>query len=288
MPTHLARNAEMTRLYSLIGGTEALTNAYAAQIKAAGGKLRLGCAITRITAADGRATGVVDEKGKTHACDLVMASGGAKETLLGLLEEGTLPTEFAEKVANIPLMDSVFMLHLGVDYDPSPVLRSACTYFYGSYDIEGEVERARKGLYHEGEAGFVVHWPTLRSPEMAPRGKHALTIYTICPDRLAAGDWEKDKKKYAEKLLDHAEKRLPGLRKHIVEQVIVAPPDFRKLTHLEHHAFGGIAPLLGAWKVPHQTPVQGLWFIGAQSESGGGVNSVIPAAYRAAKKAGGK
>jgi hypothetical protein len=27
-----------------------------------------------------------------------------------------------------------------------------------------------------------------------------------------------------------------------------------------------------------------LWFIGAQSESGGGVNNVIPTAYKIAKK----
>jgi len=57
------------------------------------------------------------------------------------------------------------------------------------------------------------------------------------------------------------------------------------MTHLHHHAFGGIAPVMNAWRVPHQTPVKGLWFIGAQSESGGGVNAVIPAAYRTARKA---
>jgi phytoene dehydrogenase-like protein len=50
------------------------------------------------------------------------------------------------------------------------------------------------------------------------------------------------------------------------------------------NAFGGIAPILGSWKVPHQTPIQGWWFAGAQSESGGGVNSVIPGAYKTARR----
>jgi len=36
--------------------------------------------------------------------------------------------------------------------------------------------------------------------------------------------------------------------------------------------------------VPHQTPIQGLWFVGAQSESGGGVGAVIPAAHKTAQK----
>jgi len=31
------------------------------------------------------------------------------------------------------------------------------------------------------------------------------------------------------------------------------------------------------------TSIEGLWFVGAQSEIGGGVNNVIPGAYRVAK-----
>jgi phytoene dehydrogenase-like protein len=66
---------------------------------------------------------------------------------------------------------------------------------------------------------------------------------------------------------------------------VPSPDDFRKRTHLDQFAFGGIVPLQGAWKVPHQTPVKGLWFVGAQSESGGGVSAVLIAAYTAALKA---
>jgi phytoene dehydrogenase-like protein len=64
----------------------------------------------------------------------------------------------------------------------------------------------------------------------------------------------------------------------------LTPDDWRLRTHTDHHAFGGIAPIIGSWRVPHQTPLPGLWFVGAQSESGGGVNSVIPAAYKTAQK----
>jgi phytoene dehydrogenase-like protein len=35
--------------------------------------------------------------------------------------------------------------------------------------------------------------------------------------------------------------------------------------------------------VPHRTPIDGLWFIGQQSESGGGVMNVMLASYRVAK-----
>ena len=35
--------------------------------------------------------------------------------------------------------------------------------------------------------------------------------------------------------------------------------------------FGGYCPMLGRSGAPHRTPIEGLWFIGSQSESGPGV-----------------
>ena len=63
------------------------------------------------------------------------------------------------------------------------------------------------------------------------------------------------------------------------------PADWRRRTHPKHQAFGGIRSVLGAWRVPHQTPMAGLWFVGAQSESDGGVNNVMPAAFKIAVRA---
>ena len=283
MPTQLARNTVMLQLHTLIGGMRTLVRAMVDQIQAAGGVLHTGYAVSHIHVQDGAVTGVT-ANGQDFTCERLVVSGGARETLLDLVDEGTWPAEFESKVRSIPLMDSVFMLHLGIDYDPSEHLHTVSTYFYGSYDIEGEVRRAHSGQYHEGAAGFVVHFPTLRSPEMAPQGRHALTIYTICPDTLSEGDWESRKEEYARKLLEHADRHIPGLSGHVVEQHIITPVELRALTHLKHHAFGGIAPVMNAWQVPHKTPIEGLWFIGQQSVSGGGINAVIPAAHRAAKQ----
>ena len=109
-----------------------------------------------------------------------------------------------------------------------------------------------------------------------------MTIYTVCPDKLNQGDWEERKQEYADKLLRYAELHIPELRQHIKVCEIITPEDWRKRTYLDHHAFGGIAPVLGARRPPHQTPIADLWFVGAQSESGGGMNSVIPSAFKVA------
>lgn len=283
-PQSLGRGAEQIYHYSLLGGMPALVRALLGQIHAHGGQVLAGQEVNRVVVDGERVSGVELASGESLPADVVVASGGAHELFLGLLGEQYLPEGFSAKIQAMPLMDSVFMLHLGVDVDPSPWLHGVCTYFYGTYEVEGEIRRAKAGEYHEGAAGFVIHAPSLHSPEMAPPGCHALTIYTIAPDRLKDGDWDSRKQEYADKLLAHAERRIPGLCQHIKVREILTPEDFRRRTHTAHHAFGGLAPVMGAWRPPHQTPLEGLWFIGAQSESGGGVNNVIPAAYKVAQR----
>ena len=53
---------------------------------------------------------------------------------------------------------------------------------------------------------------------------------------------------------------------------------------MSHHAFGGIAPVMGKQNPAHRTPVEGLWFVGAQSESGGGVAGVMLGARKVARR----
>ena len=284
-PRRLAPDTDQIFQYSVLGGLKHVIQAMTARITGLGGQIYTRRAVTRIQIENNRVVGVVDQAGVVTLADIVIASGGVRETFLGLVGEDRLPKEFAAGVRSVPLMDSVFMVQLGVDYDPSPYLHGACTYFYGTYDIEGSIARAREGLYHEGKDGFVVHVPSLYSPEMAPAGMHAVTIYTICPDTLKEGDWAERKEEFADKLVAYAEQRIPGLRAHTRVREILTARDFRLRTHLAHHAFGGIAPILGSWKAPHKTPIQGLWFVGAQSESGGGVAAVMTAAYKTACKA---
>jgi len=288
MPRTLGPNAEQLYHYSVKGGISTLVDALVAKIEAAGGQVILNTAIEQVLVDDGRVTGVRSVDGILIPAEVIIASGGAQETFLKLVGEQHLAADFAQRVRDLPLMDSVFMVHLGLDYDPTPYVGGAVTYYYGTYDIEGGIAEAKEGIYHEGEKGFVVHLPTAHTPDMAPAGHHAMTIYTICPDTLQEGSWEEKKEEYADKLVQYAEQHIPGLSEHVRVCDILTPADFRWRTHTAHHAFGGLAPMLGAAKIPHQTPIEGLWFVGAQSESGGGINNVIPAAYRVAKQIHGR
>jgi phytoene dehydrogenase-like protein len=106
---------------------------------------------------------------------------------------------------------------------------------------------------------------------MAPAGKHALTIFTVAPNRIDRG-WDARKNEMIDKLLVEVERIIPELRKKTVIQWTITPKDFGILTHMrEHHSFGGFRPVINRTGATHRTPFRGLWFIGSQSESGPGV-----------------
>jgi len=184
-----------------------------------------------------------------------------------------LRDDFLEKyINNLSLTDSAFMVHLGVDFDPTVYQHGApLCYYYMTYDIHGTIKELEDGTYHEGRDGFLVYCLSANSPQMAPPGHHAVTVYTIAPNFPTNGSWSGDKERWADKLVGYAEKFIPGLKQHTKTRVIVTPEDFRRRTHLSRHAFGGCTPRIGHTPPAHRTPIDGLWLVGAQSENYGGV-----------------
>ena len=58
-------------------------------------------------------------------------------------------------------------------------------------------------------------------------------------------------------------------------------------THMDKSSFGGVVPIWNQKNPPHETPIKGLYFVGQQSENGGGVCPVMlggRAAWHKAKK----
>jgi len=283
IPKSLGSNTDQLYLYSMLGGIKNLTQPMIDLIENKDGKIVVESPVEKIVVKSNKVVGV-QVSGEFHPADVVLASGDAQQIFFKLIGRENLTEEYAQLVENQTLMDSVFMVHLGIDMDSSPYVHGPVTYYYGTYDLDKGIKDAQSGDYHEGRDGFVVHVPTMHSPEMAPEGHHSLTVYTICPDTLNEGTWDERREEFADKLVAYAEKYIPGLSKHTLIRKIITPADFRTLTRAEHHAFGGLAPVMNKPNIKHKTPIKGLWFIGQQSESGGGVFNVLPSSYKVARK----
>ncbi len=264
-------------------GCQTLVNAFADFIKANGGKIHTNSPVQKISIEGGRVKGVIRDDNSLDEADLVIATGGARECFFEMVGSEHLTPDYIGRVENLSFMESVLMVQLGIDFDPTPYQRAALCYYIGDYDVEHGVRRCRAGDYHGGEDGFLIYFPSMHSPGMAPEGGHAATIYTIAPNKPTQGSWSDIKEEMADKLIACAEAIVPGLREHATVRKILTPEDFSKRTYLKHHSFGGCSAAMGHPGVPYETPVNGLWFVGAQSESYGGVANVISTTAKVVK-----
>lgn len=276
-----AEQAEPGPVYRCIrGGCGSLVRAAQDSLVAAGGTVRTSATVTRITTEGSAATGIV-VNGVHEPADLVISTAGARETFYDLLGAELLPSEYRSVIDGQVQMESVFMVHLGVDRQPAQP--SGLGYYYGTCDFEKAVHDIRSGRYHDGADGFLIYIPSRHSPEMAPPGCHAVTIYTVAPNEIDGADWDDRRELYADHLVACAEKYAPGLAAATRTRVIVTPADFRRRVRQRHHSFGGIAPVRGRPNPAYRTPVRNLWFVGSQSESSGGVLGVMKGARAAVR-----
>jgi phytoene dehydrogenase-like protein len=284
IPTYPGTRSAQTAYTYILGGCQTLVDAMMGIVLKFHGKVLTNQSIRRIVIENGRATGVQLVDGKIEPADVVLVSGGMKEVFFDLVGRENLPAGLIQQIESNRMMESVLMVQLGIDFDPRPYQPAALCYYYQTQDLEGAVKRLRTGDYHEGKEGFLIYIPSLHSPTLAPDGKYAVTVYTVAPDTLDLGNWSDRKEELADKLVAEAERYIPGLRDHAVTRLILTPEDFRKRTHQKHHSFGGVPPVIGNKPPSHKTPIAGLWFIGAQSESSGGVLNVMVGAQKVAKR----
>lgn len=283
------RKGGLRPMYHYIkGGCGELVKVLANYITSNGGEIHTNTLVTKISIENGISKGVEIKGNKVIPADLVLASGGARMIYNELIGKENLPEELNERIETLMHMESVLMVHIGIDFDPTPYQRDALCYYYRTTDIEREVDLMRNGHYHEGKSGFLIYITSKHSPEMAPPGCHAVTVYTVAPDRLNEGTWEQRSEEMADKLLIEAEKIIPGLREHSKTEIIMTPADFRKRLHVDRHSFGGLAPVLGQKNPEANTPIINLWHIGCQNQWGGGVTGTMMGARRAIEQILGK
>jgi all-trans-retinol 13,14-reductase len=284
IPTYPGTRSAQAAYCYILGGCRTLVDAVKGSILENGGKVVVNTAVKKIVIENGAVKGVELADGRFEAADVVLASGGMREVFFDLVGRDHLPAELITQIERNRLMESVFMVQLGIDFDPTPYQPSALCYYYNAYDLEAAVKRLRTGDYHEGKDGLLIYVPSLHSPSQALPDHHAVTIYTVAPDKLAEGSWGSRREEMADKLVAEAEHHVPGLRRHTKTRLILSPEDFRLRTHLKHHSFGGVPPIMSNKPPAHKTPIRGLWFIGAQSESGGGVVNVMVGAHKTARQ----
>jgi phytoene dehydrogenase-like protein len=145
--------------------------------------------------------------------------------------------------------------------------------------MDADQEGARRGI--PAPAPHVeLCVPSVLDPSLAPPGRHVATLgFRSQPYRLAESDWDRERERIADRLLDELATMIPNLPGAIIDRQVLTPLDLERTLALTggHHLHGDMSPdQLGPLRPAiglggYRTTVAGLYLCGAGTHPGGGV-----------------
>ncbi len=273
------------------GGPSALAEALASAAREAGAEVRTGARVARVTAVDGRVTGVVLDSGEEIAAPVIVAGVDPKRLLTGLVDPVTLGPERRWRSANIRTPGTVAKVNLVLDALPEfPAATTDARLLRGRIqvgttsidDMERAFDPSKYGRLPDAPV-LEATIPSLVDPSLvadAPDGTHVMSVLAQwMPATLSASEWADRRGEVGDLVIRTLETVAPGLGSRVTARQVLTPADLEAgygLTgghplHAEPalDSFFLWRPLLG-W-ARYRMPVEGLYLAGSGAHPGGGV-----------------
>lgn len=270
------------------GTAQALSNALVSQITRRGGKLLLNTKVTRILVSEEKVDGVITDQGEMFYTDLVLSNVGGFLTFGDLVDENVVKKKYRNKIHRQENAVSAVQLYLGLDC-PKETLNLTEHSFsaFTSYDHDENLNFILNGAYDKTFFSCMVY--SALDENLAPEGKCVVNIFSLDHmknwEGLSDLAYEKKKAQVTETILRKVEKFIPGLSTHIVVKELGTPKTMHRYTgHKEGAIFGPSQNIYqsGLNRLQAETPIGGLYLVGAAIYPGGGYPSVINSGYRTA------
>lgn len=288
--------------YYPAGGGTALAERMVGAIVRHHGRVVTGARVTRILVERGRVTGVAyrlehEEEERVVRARVVVSDADLKHTLLDLVPAAALRARTRRRVSGYEMGAAFGAVYLGVRRDlRAEGVPNTNFWIYNTYDLERVYADARECRFDPMPPCFV-SFASLKDPDdenIAPPGIANVELMSIAPSapeawgttaeefmRGAARDkpaYREVREEYAERLLQSAERVLPGLAGDVEHIEISTPLTHWKYTGATGGTPYGIAPIPSQilWRRPRTTTeIDGLYLCGASTMFGGGVLAVM-------------
>ena len=268
------------------GGTGGLSQSIARAAKAHGVEIFEDCPVEKIIVENGRAVGVATQKGDEFRADRVISAAHAKVTFSHLVDRSHLPEEYLADIDRWNTRGPSCKVNLALDSLPDfPAIPEAKkALLRGSIEIAPSVDYLERAYDDAKYGGWAKRpfmdalIPSLLDPNLAPPGKHVMSLFVQYADYNLEGGWNEEKKsQFLETVIDTLSEHSPDLRDKIIHKHIMTPVDLEKTFGLTGgHIFHGeltLPQLFFMRPSPqwanYRTPIENLWMCGSSCHPGG-------------------
>jgi phytoene dehydrogenase-like protein len=269
------------------GGTGGISNAIAGAARAFGAEIRTDAGVERVLVKDGRVTGVALMNGDEIAAPVVVSGLDPRRTFLNLMDRRELPADVVEGIERYKFRGSSGKVNLALSGLPSfTCMPGAGPHLRGAFSISPSLEYLERA-YDDAKYGeFSQHpymdivIPSMIDPEMAPPGKHVMSIFVqYAPYHLNGGWTDAKREAFGDTVVKTLSRYAPNIESLILHRQVLSPADMERITGLsEGNIFGGelaLHQLFFLRPVPqwakYRTPIRGYWQCGAGTHPGGGI-----------------
>jgi phytoene dehydrogenase-like protein len=264
------------------GRSQALSNAFLATFESLGGEARMNCGVQRITTdpGSGRVTGVVTEHGEEVRTGWVVSNADPITTCRDLVGADRVPGAFFDGLRSSRLGPSTVNVYLGVACPPEALgLDEHEVFINADYDFDRHAQGMEAVTAPDAIALTCYN---AVYPDISPPGTSSIVLTALGYGepwlQVAPADYVRTKTMVADRMIDLAEGVAPGLRRN-TEVVEVSTPltNMRYAGTLGGSIYGFSQPPHDnmVWRMGNRGPVDGLYFVGAWTQPGGGFEPCI-------------
>ncbi|MCX5860000.1 MAG: NAD(P)/FAD-dependent oxidoreductase [Proteobacteria bacterium] len=278
------------------GGIQSLMDSLVKKFESLGGEARFKTPVKKILVRDGRAEGVLTEKGEKITADQVVYAGDYQRLVTDVLGESYFKPDFVEKLKRSRRTEAMLNVFLGINLPAEELKKHLQTHhvlFYPDLKVIIPDQNSPRDVHRK--TWMELSSPSLESPGLAPPGKSSLVLQTFTNIKWQnywqngsesterTPEYREFKKAVGMELVKGAEGVIPGLSEKIEYMDVGTPLSAVRFTMNSQGASAGWTYHLPDLPIGNRfgfvsfhAPVAGVYTIGQYSLWPGGVpNSAL-------------
>ncbi len=276
-----------------MGGMGSITQAMAKACALRGVDIRTNSAVAEILVANGRAAGVVTDRGEKIEARAVVSNLHPKLTFEKLLDPAALPEDFRGRIKAWRSASGVFRMNLALGELPSFSClpgRDAAEHHGAGIVIAPSLAYMERAFMDARRSGWskdpIIEMliPSVLDDSLAPPGRHVASLFCqyVAPQLPDGLSWDEARDAVADLMIETVEAHAPGFKASVIARKILSPLDLERdfglvggdIFHgcLSLDQLYSARPTLG--HADYRSPVPGLYMCGASTHPGGGVSGL--------------